>query len=193
MEIILLLIALIAGVVTIVFGIKQARNKGTAKGLQYRKKGAASLILALVAILLLGILSKEPANSPEKYKSIGTTGYEQEAVDIWKDKVTKMTLVDGALCVTYYTENPTTVNLEKASFYNRCTRFLEKIQGAENVTSVDISMICPVVDTYGASSDELALELIIDMSEVNKIQFDNFIPDDLPSIASHYHEARFMQ
>lgn len=79
-------------------------------------------------------------------------------------------------------------NTARATILDRSCELLPNLQHRKDVGQVTLFWTGTLVDTYGSESQEQVVKITLSKATLDKINFDNFVYNDLPSIADSYWE-----
>lgn len=83
-------------------------------------------------------------------------------------------------------------NTARATILDSSCKLLPNLQNRKDIGQVTLFWTGTLVDTYGSKSDEQVVKLTLSKAKLDKINFDNFVYNDLPSIADSYWEHQAM-
>jgi hypothetical protein len=83
-------------------------------------------------------------------------------------------------------------NTARATILDNSCKLLKNLQNRKDVGQVTLFWTGTLVDTYGSKSEEQVVKLTLNKAKLDKINFDNFVYNDLPGIADSYWEHRAM-
>lgn len=216
MQTVLVFLFLVFLILLIVAIIKPQKFKTTKKGALLRF-GAPALVFFIAIGVVGGSDAEEPAlaepkNEPEEVVEEEEEAEEElesepdplEPIDVARN-VVEDTLKESALVdieVNNYPENDSKVvlltlngsdNLTKNMIYKGMlidsTDLAEAFKGSElEIHDLMMSWQMPLVDSYGNEEDGEVLRINLSGESLEKINFDNFLFEDIPNIADSYWE-----
>jgi len=84
-----------------------------------------------------------------------------------------------------------TTNMIRRGMWREATELLKILQSADELIYTEIIYTFPVVDVRGNSRERIVMRIEISKDSLNKINFDNFVFDNIPNVSNEYfeHEA----
>lgn len=93
----------------------------------------------------------------------------------------------SAVVVLNANENLTT-NLTKKGIWLNSKEIFEEVKNIEEVESYTFYWNLPLVDTYGNEEAGLVMSFDIQKEDLQKINYDNFLTDNVPNVVGNYFE-----
>lgn len=200
-------ISLVASIALLSLGIVfKVRKKGNVK--RYFLISAATFALFIVAVASspttptdAAELSPEAGKEEAKAKAIAKMK-EQQAADIKAKQNDPLEIAkkhfdsaeinldssNGFLEINAAGNESLTDNMTKEGMWISATQTLKALKNVPEVKDISFNITFPMVDKYGNKSEETVMKINITEGTRNKINFENFISDDLPDIADSYWE-----
>lgn len=139
-------------------------------------------------------VKKESAKKPKSVKQIVTSAVHSAFGDKndfnHKDSIKKVIYNEdlGYVNVMVYGKENLTNNLTKKGMWMSTTNALKKIKSDKRIKSIDFNIYYPLQDVYGNSSDNIVMKISFSRETIDKINFKNFLFDDIPNVADKYWE-----
>ena len=132
-------------------------------------------------------VEEEPEEAElEKNEFTSEEKVEEAADDIYGSKLVEVEYIDATNHYNVYAKIAgLSANMDRKSAYFNATNFLEKIKD-EDFDSVYIEYQAVFVDDYGNEEERKGITYDITKETVDKINFDSFLAEKLPSVADSY-------
>lgn len=82
-----------------------------------------------------------------------------------------------------------TANMVRTGMLIQANDILEELQPLDEIAQVCLFWTFPLVDAYGNTRTDTVMKILIKKETLNKINFENFDWNKLPTIADEYHES----
>lgn len=109
------------------------------------------------------------------------------------DREIKVINENDTIEISFRADENLTTKLQVSTLENNIADVLKAIQPIEDLQIVMVSARMTFVDQYGNESINDALTVVIDKSEIDKINFENFNPSNLKNIAKYILHPGFNQ
>lgn len=93
----------------------------------------------------------------------------------------------GAIIALNANENLTT-NMTKKGMWKDSKDILQPLSKVNGLDIIIIHWYFPLVDTYGNEKDGIVMSFEINKETLNKINWDNFLTDNIPNVVNNYFE-----
>jgi len=93
----------------------------------------------------------------------------------------------GAIIAVNANEN-LTKNMTKKGIWMDSKKILQPLSKLDGLDIIIIHWYYPLVDTYGNEKDGIVMSFEINKETLNKINWDNFLTDNIPNVVSNYSE-----
>ncbi|MEK5332031.1 hypothetical protein [Lysinibacillus sp. FSL W8-0992] len=98
----------------------------------------------------------------------------------------------GAIIALNANEN-LTKNMTKKGMWLDSKDILKPLSKVEGLDIIIIHWYFPLVDTYGNEKDGIVMSFEINKETLNKINWDNFLTDNIPNVVNNYFEHQAFQ
>lgn len=171
-------------------------NQTQQEPVQAKKRGCGCVVLVFVVIvaIILGAQSCGTPHPAPKSASLDTaveqaikdSGAQKQSVELNDDVGTSAA---GDKVALIHVKAPITA---RATILDNSCKLLKDLQGRKDVGQVTLFWTGTLVDAYGNKSDTQVVKLTVSKATLDKINFDNFVYNDLPNIADSYWEHAAM-
>lgn len=98
----------------------------------------------------------------------------------------------GAIIALNANEN-LTKNMTKKGMWMASKDILQPLSKVEGLDIIIIHWYFPLIDTYGNEKDGIVMSFEINKETLNKINWDNFLTDNIPNVVNNYFEHQAFQ
>ncbi|MBS4191725.1 hypothetical protein KHA94_16165 [Bacillus sp. FJAT-49705] len=166
------------------------------------------LLLFMAAVLLTGCVrysggepvekkeEKEVVKKEEPKKELTLDEQIKEIVvdkigktnNMKKDRIVELSVDSDIAYLKLNASENLSNNMTKKKMWMDSISILEPISKIESVKGVIIHWMFPLVDQYGNSEDVNVMAFNIEREELDKINWDNFLIENLPTVVNDYFE-----
>lgn len=112
-----------------------------------------------------------------------------ETNNMKKDRINSIVVSeeDNGVLINLNASENFTVNMTKKGMWMDTIEILEPLHNLNKFDIILVNWYLPLVDTYGNESDSLVMSIDMNKETLDKINWENFLTDNLPNVADHYH------
>ena len=116
-----------------------------------------------------------------------TVKIDVSSIDIFDDEKTEAT-GDKMITVNANASDNLTANLIRTSILTKSSDLLKGLQPRTDISQVCILWSFPLVDSYGNTSNQVVMKILVLKESLDKINFENFDWNNFPTISEDYYE-----
>ncbi|KYG90042.1 hypothetical protein A0U40_07310 [[Bacillus] sp. KCTC 13219] len=123
------------------------------------------------------------------YESLGNTN------NLKKDTIYSLDIFeeDKAIILALNAGENVTVNLTKKGMWKNSKKVLEPLSKIDGLELIIIHWYYPLIDAYGNEKDVMVMAFEVNKETLNKINWDNFLTDNVPNVVSSYFEHEVLK
>ncbi|MFS0783220.1 hypothetical protein [Bacillus sp. 1P06AnD] len=92
----------------------------------------------------------------------------------------------GFILVKVYGSDNLTTNMIRKGMWMDVRDTLELLKDEDDLKMIDFNIVFPMQDQYGQESNDIIMKLSFSKETIDKINFDNLLTDNIPTIADSY-------
>lgn len=102
-------------------------------------------------------------------------------------RVRNIDAYDDTVLIEYNADDNLTVGLVRFGIWSDTLEIVQKLSGNTSINSVTVNAYIPLVDQYGNEAPGKVMTVNLTKETWSKINWDNFITDNLPNVADLYY------